>query len=260
MSSTGVTYCTLIITKGHSKPLSLGPGKLGCGVDVEFCDACKVYFLTKEIADNKKVLRILSSFKDFKHRQWIKLNRTDLLSKDWEIFIEEFLTCWTEKHWDMNLSDKLRTFSQGWAHFYEWAQDFCAQASHLEGTLYAMDKKQVCIQISALMDACLRLCTKTTMFMSIVNFNKWLDAVNNKYELYTVDLATATKFLKAQEAQAPPPKKQKTNHVSSATSLVVLSQSATSALTDTDSNQVCRLALTQDERKLLEANSSCFKC
>ncbi|RXW17945.1 hypothetical protein EST38_g7906 [Candolleomyces aberdarensis] len=242
--SSGVTYCALTVTEGHSKPPSLGQGKLGWDVGVEFRDACEAYFLTKEITDDKKVLHVLSSFKDFKHKQWIKLNRTDLLKKPWEEFINDFLTRWTEKHWDMNLSDKLCTFSQESAHFYEWAQDYRAQASHLEGTPYAMDEKQI----------------RAATFVAITDFDEWLDAVNNKYELYTADLVAAAEFLKSQQALAPPAKKQKVNHALASSGSVPASRSSTPVLGDNDANRVRCPALTLDERKLLEANAGCFKC
>jgi hypothetical protein len=257
--SAGVTYCTLTVTEGHSKPPSLSQGKLRRDVSIKFHDSCEAYFLTKEIADDKKVLRILSSFKGFKHKQWIKLNRTKLLKKMWEDFIEEFLTRWTEKHWDMNLSDKLCTFSQGSAHFYEWAQDFCAQASHLEGTLYAMDEKQIRVQISALMDPRLCLHTKAATFTAIEDFNDWLDAVNDEYELYTGDLLAAAEFLKAQQALAPPAKKLKTNHGVTA-SASASSRPSTPALADGDTNCAHCPPLTSNECALLEKNSRCFKC
>ncbi|KAJ2925520.1 hypothetical protein H1R20_g11574, partial [Candolleomyces eurysporus] len=212
------------------------------------------------ITDDKKVLWVLSSFKDFKHKQWIKLNRTELLKKTWDNFIDKFLTRWTEKHWDMNLSDKLCTFSQGSAHFYEWAQDFCAQASHLDGMPYAMDEKQVWVEISTLMDPHLCLHTKAATFTAIKEFNDWLDAVNNKYELYTADLAAMAEFLWTQQTQAPPPKKQKTNHAASGPSAAPVSGWVTFTLTNADANRVCCPVLTPEKRKLLENNNGCFKC
>ncbi|RXW14168.1 hypothetical protein EST38_g11692 [Candolleomyces aberdarensis] len=263
MSSDKV-YCQLTVTEGHTKPPSLGIGRLGRDVGVEFCDACEAYFLTKEVPDDKKVVKILTCFKDFKHKQWIKLNRVDLVKKTWEEFIEEFLGRWMEKHWDMNLSDKLRTFSQGTAHFYEWAQDYRAQAAHLAGTPYEMyekDEKHVRAQISALMVPRLRLHTKADpKFTNITDFHDWLDAVNDEFELYTEDLKAAAEYLRAQDVH--PSKKQKTSHAAPtpASASGSTSKAPTQALTDGDTNRKRCPKLTEAERTLLEDNKGCFNC
>ncbi|RXW15027.1 hypothetical protein EST38_g10824 [Candolleomyces aberdarensis] len=233
MSSDKV-YCQLTVTEGHTKPPSLGIGRLRRDIGVEFCEA---YFLTKEVPNDKKIVKILTCFKDFKHKQWIKLNRVNLVKKTWEEFIKEFLGRWTEKHWDMNLSDKLHTFSQGSAHFYEWAQDYRTQAAYLAGTCYEMDEKHVRAQISALMVP--RLCLRTKAdpkFTSITDFNNWLDAINNEFKLYTEDLKAAAEYLHAQDAH--PSKKQKISHaaLNPASASGSTSKAPAQALTGGDTN------------------------
>ncbi|KAJ2911419.1 hypothetical protein MD484_g8995, partial [Candolleomyces efflorescens] len=251
-------YCDLTVTEGHTKPPSLGQGRLGRDVGVEFRDACEAYFLTKEVPDDKKVIKILGSFKDFKHKQWIKLKRTELVKNTWEDFIDSFLDRWTEKHWDMNLSDKLSTFAQGTAHFYEWAQDYRAQAAHLTGTPYEMDEKHVKDQISALMDPRLRLRTKADpKFTAIKDFDDWLDAVNDEYELYMADLHAAAEFLRAQQADSQPYKKQKLSHNTNTASSTA---STSIPLADANTNRRHCPSLTKEERTLLENNRGCFNC
>ncbi|KAJ2934245.1 hypothetical protein H1R20_g2853, partial [Candolleomyces eurysporus] len=105
-------YCTVTVTKGNTKPPSLGADWLCQDIGVEFIDTCEAYFLTKEIPKDKKVVKVLNCFKDFKHKQWVKINRADLLQKFWTEFADAFLSHWTKKHWDMNLSNKLHMFSQ----------------------------------------------------------------------------------------------------------------------------------------------------
>ncbi|KAJ2913109.1 hypothetical protein MD484_g7300, partial [Candolleomyces efflorescens] len=251
-------YCTLTVTEGNTKPPTLGKGRLGRDVGVEFKDACEAYFVTKEIADDKKVIKVINSFQDFKHKQWIKLNRVELLKKTWEDFIDEFLTRWTEKHWDMNLSDRLRNLVQGSAHFYEWAQDYRAQAAHLVGTPYEMDEKTVRNQISALMDP--RLCLRTkanAKFTAIADFDNWLDAINDEYELYTADLSAAVKLLKAQQ-DSHINKRQKTSHHTTAPPAT----SSSTGLADANTNTPRRFCpgLTNEERNLLKLNAGCFNC
>lgn len=272
MSSTSTTDATVTSYPGSTKAPILGEGHLTISAAVDFKEAAEMHFLVRTIKPEDQVATLLLSFRDTRHKNWIRMKT---LEKDWvkttsfSTFWDEFLQSQLDPNWQDTVATHLRSFNQPTdGRFTDWAYDFLAKSSLLNGTTHAINNDRIRAYLTDLSNPALKVSLRKSKYKDETDLHKWIALVGAKYdsmlektkaeaEIAALAARAAMKKKKRTSlAQKSSPKRARHRRRSSRRS----SPSDSDSDEDSDANDHRCPKLTEQERDLLMEYDGCLRC
>ena len=125
------------------------PGDITPAIMCMYENACRGYFNTKDVAEDKQVHRILARLCDSCIQDWVGIHCERLLKMTFANFLAEFKIAYLPKDWEEITHIKLLQMTQGEDNFCDFSVQVQAKNSTLSGTNSHMDETQLCHRIEA---------------------------------------------------------------------------------------------------------------
>ena len=241
-----------------TQPPMLTAGKITPKALMLFEQNCLDYFVNAKggIADELKVPRILSSFKDIEVLDWIASERDRLQTVTFADFMVELRHNFLPMDWEENIrSDILSSKLSSYKGFQDWARAQVVNNCVLRGTTSHFTNESLRNTLEANMGSDLRLLAKEARASEKVTLKDWIELME------TID-AKRRKDLKRQRDYADEAirnassKRQQTSG-----GRAVRPFGSTSLQQNTNPSTTTRCPrLTDAEKDLLSAHRGCFKC
>jgi hypothetical protein len=240
-----------------SRPPVLTKGDLTPAVMRSFEQACFGYFENKDIADDKKVKKILASFQDSRIQDWISVERHRFINLVFADFMAEFRAAYLPEDWEGVTRIELLSMMQNELSFWDFAIAVQAKNSLLINTTSHLEKEALRHRIESGLSPKLALRCRLVKAAKIEKFEDWLSEIKRVDDLIRAErsdfeaLAKSTREnSRRANALSEPSRRLNTNTATTASSSTITSSQ----------NRVTLPKLTELERKLLYDNEGCLKC
>jgi len=160
-----------------SKVPMLLPGDITPTIMCMYENACRGYFNTKDVAEDKQVCRILAGLHDSRIQDWVGIHRDHLLAMTFADFLAEFKTAYLPKDWEEITHIELLQLMQGNDSFWDFSTEVQAKNSILFGTQSHHFDTQLRHRIESGINATLALRCRLKKVAFVDTLIKWLDDV-----------------------------------------------------------------------------------
>jgi len=135
----------------------LTAGDISPNMLVDLTDAHNEFFITKEIAEEDKVKKILGGVKDVHIHDWIACNCERLIVLNYTEFMAELRTNYLAPDWEENVHTQILAMQMHKdVKFWDWCQEMRALNIVLRGTDSHLTDTALCNQLEALLKLGLR--------------------------------------------------------------------------------------------------------
>jgi hypothetical protein len=172
-----VSNMAVLDDDSNSKAPILRPGDISPDVMRKFEHACLNYFDHKEIAAEKQVHKILSSFKDSRISDWIANERERLLELSFAEFMNEVRNGYLDRDWEDSTCHELLIMFQNNSSFWDYAVRVQGKNSLLVRTDSHLNDDKLCHRIKAGINDRLSKRCKAEKVNKVVDFKDWLAEV-----------------------------------------------------------------------------------
>jgi hypothetical protein len=142
-----------------------------------FENVCLGYFENKDIAEEKRVRKILSSLQDTRIQDWISVDRDRFLELTFQEFMAEFRASYLPEDWEAITRIELLGMTQTGLSFWEFAIAVQAKNSLLRGTTSYLDQEPLRHRIESGMSQKLALRCRLSKSNEKEDFREWLTEV-----------------------------------------------------------------------------------
>lgn len=238
----------------------LTAGEVSPEVLFDWASACEVYFEEKDIADNKRVAKILGGLQDTLARNWYLTNAATLKALTWEEFLKKMKKRFLHPRWVDNLGSEMLAIRQGEGEaFNAFSERMLKYNAVLRETSAALDDEHFIRQITAAMCPDLRAAVidETIMLGPLKNYDDWSNAVILLDDRRMGERERISRIFNAGRTS----RNKQTVTVTTTQSNGQPTGSGSNNSKGLPNTAVKLLSkLTEAERKLLMDNEGCFKC
>lgn len=266
--TTTSTDATVTSYPGSTKAPILGEGHLTISAAVDFKEAAEMHFLVKNTKPEDQVATLLLSFRDPRHKNWIRMKTLDrdwVKSTSFATFWDGFLQSQLDPNWQETVASHLRAFRQPTnGRFTNWAYDFLAKSSLLSNTTHSLSHERIRASLTDLANPALKVSLRKPKYKDEQDLHKWIALVGAKYDSM-LEKAKAEAEVAALAARAAQKKKKRTS-LAQKTSPKRGRRRSNRRLHDSDSDDESDAddhrcpKLTDEERELLMEFDGCLRC
>jgi hypothetical protein len=232
-----------------SKVPMLLPGDITPSVMHMYENACRGYFDTKDVAEDKQVRRILAGLRDNCIQDWVSIHRDHLLAMTFDDFLAEFKTAYLPKDWEEITCIELLQLMQGEDSFWNFSILVQAKNSTLSSMQSHLSEMQLRHRMESGINTTLALRCRLEKVTFTGNLTKWLDDVKCVDGLINTEQANFQALAK------------KSHETSRCTNSLAEPPCHTNTSTNVPAaNRISLPKLTSVERQLLYDNEGCLKC
>jgi hypothetical protein len=164
----------------------------------DFEDSCNRYFDNKDVEDDKKVKKILSSFRDTRIKDWILSDKVRIQSLSFSEFMTEFRMAYLDADWEETTRQELGAMTQGKdTSFWDFAITVQARNSLLVNTLSHLDEDKLRHRLEAGMEEMLARHCMNMKVNKTMKLKEWLGEVKRQDDLMRAERYQFEEIMKA---------------------------------------------------------------
>ncbi|RDB15199.1 hypothetical protein Hypma_004687, partial [Hypsizygus marmoreus] len=256
MSSTSSLPTATIKVASSGKLPILTPGDITPQVLSDLVHAYKDFFDAKNIDDDVKVKKILSSFRDNRIRDWINADHARFTSLSFADFMIEFRANYLDPEWESQLRCVLLSsrLDPNKSSFWDWAANLQSTNSLLFGTSSYLDVDALRSQLEAGIDTKLdRRCVEQKL-NEVKCVEDGRQAELKRHREISEDVLRHSKCPAFSEPSCHGNQSSRSSTTSAA------NRESNTLRSSTPSDFIRLPPLSESERTLLADNHGCFKC
>lgn len=166
-------------TNQQNKPPLISNGDITPELCYTIDHAFKVFFVHKDIPENKQVLRVIYNFQDHHIIKWLAVNHDDIIAMTWDAFMLKFRTAFLPARWEGKLKTSMLAMRQNNRPFINFYNSMAAQKLLLRGFMVHLKIEKIRDQLKANMTEELSSQVNYKKINVVADLKVWLTEVRH---------------------------------------------------------------------------------